>query len=85
MGLADGRTIEQATDPAGAFTLPWVGPGIVHRAVERSVGSREGVQGQGADDISGAEQPTRVGQGQGADGGRGLRAVDQRQTLFSAE
>ena len=57
----------------------------MNRFVKGRVRSRKRIEGEGANDIGGAEQPTRVGQCQGADSCGSLGSVDQGEAFLRGE
>ena len=64
---------------------PGVGALVVDARVEGDVGAVQGIEGERGDDVGGDEQALRLGQGEGADRGRELGAVDEGEALLGLE
>ncbi len=85
MRRPDLGALEEPGQPFRTPALAAMGACPVNVRLERRVGRLESIQRQGTDDVGGIDQPADRREGQRPDGGRGLSAVDQRQTLLGLE
>ncbi|HEX6851539.1 MAG TPA: hypothetical protein VF139_09030 [Candidatus Polarisedimenticolaceae bacterium] len=81
----DRAPLEQAAQVRRGAPLAGVGPRVVQPRVERPVGSLEGLEGHRARDVGDRGEPFGAQEGEHADRGHHLGAVDQRETFLRHE
>ncbi len=85
MRLANLRAGQQLDQMRGGLNLPSVGPDLLYAGIEGVRRSHQRLKRDGSSEIGQLSQPPRAGHRQCADGGHGLRAIEQRQTFFGGQ